>query len=144
MSGMISRDLFVARAEHAEWTKVDPSFLKNLPAKLGVAYGVRVYRVGQDEGLYVVWQHSMNHSDVLAYRTTFEYWDEVKAALSTAPQMTREGYVKNHGTTCPFCGSDDLEGGSVEIDNGGAYQGVRCLCCDEDWTDTYALTGYEV
>ncbi len=40
---------------------------------------------------------------------------------------------------CPVCDSDDIEGGSVEIDAGGATQEVSCKECDTEWTDIYKL-----
>jgi len=50
-------------------------------------------------------------------------------------------YVEQGGVSCPYCGSDQLEGGSVEIDGAFANQEVRCLVCRQDWTDEYKLVG---
>jgi len=50
-------------------------------------------------------------------------------------------YVRNGGVGCPFCGSDNLDGGSVEIDAGGASQFLACLDCGQSWDDQYALCG---
>lgn len=55
---------------------------------------------------------------------------------------TEEEYVAKAGTQCPSCGSDDMDGGEVNIDAGYASQEIRCLTCDAEWTDTYRLTGY--
>ena len=50
-------------------------------------------------------------------------------------------YVEQGGVNCPCCGSDQLDGGSVEIDGAFARQEVRCLDCRQDWTDEYRLVG---
>jgi hypothetical protein len=60
-------------------------------------------------------------------------------AIPTAEQIKQ--YLATRGVKCLFCLSSDIEGGSVEIDNGGAYQPINCLACDETWTDSYKLTG---
>lgn len=56
--------------------------------------------------------------------------------------MSQEEYVKKRGLQCPNCASDQLEGDSVEIDAGIAWQKVSCLDCDSSWTDCYDLTGF--
>ena len=45
---------------------------------------------------------------------------------------------------CPHCDSDDIEGGHVTIDSGGASQTVSCLKCDSAWVDDYQLIGYKM
>lgn len=50
-------------------------------------------------------------------------------------------YIKEFGAVCPVCGSDQIEGGSIDIDNGMAYQNCYCNDCQEEWTDEYSLTG---
>ena len=44
--------------------------------------------------------------------------------------------------TLPFCKSEDIEGHSLSVDAGTASQEVNCLACEEEWQDTYELTGY--
>jgi hypothetical protein len=70
---------------------------------------------------------------------------ENNMATTTQDQlpMTEAEYSGVGGNCCPFCRSENITGGSVEINNGGAYQTVGCDDCDKEWTDTYALTGYE-
>lgn len=51
-------------------------------------------------------------------------------------------YVEKGGCTCPFCGSDDIEGGPFNADAGYATQEVSCNECDRSWEDQYNLTGY--
>lgn len=56
--------------------------------------------------------------------------------------MTPAQYVAAGGGCCPYCRSTAIEGGSVAIDGPRASQSVWCLDCDEEWTDTYVLSGY--
>jgi hypothetical protein len=56
-------------------------------------------------------------------------------------QMTDVQY-RAHPTCCPVCGSDDIEGDSTSIDNGGCWQEVSCSNCASTWNDTYSLTGF--
>jgi transcription elongation factor Elf1 len=59
-------------------------------------------------------------------------------------QITKEQeakYLAEGGGICPFCHSQDITGGSVEIEGRVAYQDVSCNICDESWTDEYTLTG---
>ncbi len=50
-------------------------------------------------------------------------------------------YIDEGGVRCPYCGADQIEGGSVEIEEGTAQQKVGCLSCDRHWTDIYHLVG---
>lgn len=49
-------------------------------------------------------------------------------------------YIENHND-CPACGSDNVEGQSVDIDSYGAQQEVMCSACNAVWSDDYTLTG---
>ncbi|MDK9702476.1 MAG: hypothetical protein OEL20_05000 [Sulfuritalea sp.] len=70
--------------------------------------------------------------------------EEPGAAPSTADTypLTDAEYVRKGGGVCPSCGSDQIEGNSVNIDGPTADQRVSCLDCDADWTDFYRLAGY--
>jgi hypothetical protein len=58
--------------------------------------------------------------------------------------LTDEQYYLQHkGIRCPFCHSDELDGGSVTTNEGGAEQSISCLNCDSEWTDRYTLTGID-
>ena len=48
-------------------------------------------------------------------------------------------YIQAGGVKCPFCDSQDIEGGAVEIDFGRAYQKVTCKKCGKTWVDGYSL-----
>ena len=51
-------------------------------------------------------------------------------------------HVENEGSLCPFCLSDEIEGGSVTIDGRYATQEVACSACGGVWHSYYILTGY--
>jgi transcription elongation factor Elf1 len=51
----------------------------------------------------------------------------------------RRKYLKHKGVRCPYCGSEDIVGESVEIDGGTATQEVDCSACQREWQDVYAL-----
>lgn len=72
----------------------------------------------------------------LCYPIVFEESSHEEGSLSDAE------YVEKGGCTCPFCGSDDIEGGSTNVDAGYATQEVSCNECDRSWEDQYNLTGY--
>jgi len=48
-------------------------------------------------------------------------------------------YLEQHGLVCPFCGSWDIEGGSMDFDSGEIAQRISCHECNEQWTDVYKL-----
>lgn len=45
--------------------------------------------------------------------------------------------------SCPFCGSEDVEGDFVETDSSEAWQPVTCNNCGKGWNDLYKLVGFE-
>lgn len=56
--------------------------------------------------------------------------------------MTDGEYILHGGTHCPFCDSEDIEGGPVEVDAGCATQEIDCHTCGKSWNDQYKLVGY--
>jgi transposase-like protein len=62
--------------------------------------------------------------------------------LSMKP-MSQAAYVAAGGNLCPYCGSTDISGGSFTVDGPTAHQEVSCSECDEEWTDTYTLAGFQ-
>jgi len=48
-------------------------------------------------------------------------------------------YIKHGGNFGIFCNSPDIEGDSIEVDDGTAQQNITCLCCGATWTDNYKL-----
>lgn len=53
----------------------------------------------------------------------------------------RKEYLKNNGVKCPYCGSKDVEGGSIDVDSGRVSQDISCTTCGAEWMDHYTLTG---
>ena len=51
-----------------------------------------------------------------------------------------EEYIEEGGCTCLYCGSTNLDGGSIDIDAGLAWQPVYCNDCGSEWQDVYVLT----
>lgn len=54
-------------------------------------------------------------------------------------EKQKNTYIEAGGVCCPFCGSSDIEGQSVEVDAGRATQSMGCLACHREWTDQYVL-----
>jgi hypothetical protein len=48
-------------------------------------------------------------------------------------------YLQHGGIHCPDCLNHDIEGGSVEIEHGTAWQDCTCNACGLRWTDGYQL-----
>jgi len=55
----------------------------------------------------------------------------------------RNAYLKDTKGCCPFCKSNDIVGGPVEIGKNSAFQSVSCTDCGRDWQDIYTLTGVQ-
>lgn len=57
-------------------------------------------------------------------------------------QLTKEEvrkYIQSDGVSCPYCGSSDIAGGSIETDENRAYQKITCNACGAYWSDGYTL-----
>lgn len=65
------------------------------------------------------------------------------AKKPSKPPMTNRGYVRVHGTKCPFCRSEDIVGDDINVDGGQATQEMSCNECDAEWEDVYRLIGYQ-
>jgi hypothetical protein len=48
-------------------------------------------------------------------------------------------YLEQGGIACPFCGSWDIDGGSMNFESGEIAQRISCHECNERWTDVYRL-----
>lgn len=57
--------------------------------------------------------------------------------------MSPEEYVAYGGQRCPFCGSDNISGGSFDVYQGGLAQEVGCDVCGKEWFDSYELKGWK-
>ena len=54
-------------------------------------------------------------------------------------EKSMEDYIEKGGVGCLFCGSDNIEGGFIEIDVGRALQKIGCNECSAEWQDVYKL-----
>jgi len=55
----------------------------------------------------------------------------------------RDGeYVEAGGGVCPNCGSDQIEGDSVNFEGASMSQKIGCNECGAEWWDIYQLIGY--
>lgn len=57
--------------------------------------------------------------------------------------MTKEEYVSGKGLLCPFCGSESIQGGFIQVEAGVALQEMGCARCENRWQDIYRLVGFE-
>jgi hypothetical protein len=71
-----------------------------------------------------------------------------KQAMHEAAAILRGEPAKAPGSVdtsvCPKCGSFEIEGEAVEIENSYADQSVSCVVCDASWIDTYTATSREI
>ena len=45
-------------------------------------------------------------------------------------------------TCCPNCQSEDVVGGSIEVDDGCCCQAMTCENCDATWENVYAFSSH--
>ena len=67
---------------------------------------------------------------------------ENKMKLPTKEKLKK--YIKNLGTNCPVCGSDQIEGGNFDHESGQVWQKMSCNECEGIWTDVYFLKKVEI
>jgi hypothetical protein len=53
--------------------------------------------------------------------------------------IDKASYIKGKGLMCPFCKSQSIEGGFIEVQAGEAYQEMGCAECQKKWQDVYRL-----
>lgn len=56
--------------------------------------------------------------------------------------MPTELFVKHGGARCPVCGSDDVEGDTVQADGANAWDESRCNHCGSTWNTGYTVNCY--
>lgn len=56
---------------------------------------------------------------------------------------TEQEYLADN-THCPNCDSNQIEGGSFEVDRHGVWQDITCNNCETTWTDHYKLSGVSI
>lgn len=69
----------------------------------------------------------------------------VPAWSASQGPMTDEQYLAYpEPNCCPCCGSDEIEGESIEIDGREALQDCSCSECGAEWEDRYQLARYNL
>ena len=58
-------------------------------------------------------------------------------------EQREKDYMARGGLYCPFCNSDNIDGGHFQADNLEAWRTVVCGDCGEEWTELFDLVGIE-
>ncbi len=53
-------------------------------------------------------------------------------------------YLDKHGSVCPICRCDAIEGGQFQSDSSTVWQSVNCIECGAEWDDIYYLREVEI
>jgi len=53
--------------------------------------------------------------------------------------IDKDTYIKAKGLRCPFCESESIEGGFIQVEAGEAFQDMSCSQCEGKWQDVYRL-----
>jgi len=61
----------------------------------------------------------------------------------TLTDEQKRKYLNGGYGKCPFCGSDAIEGGFIEVDGDSCWQPVTCTDCGKRWNDIYRLADVE-
>lgn len=57
--------------------------------------------------------------------------------------MTIKEYCALEEPRCSYCYSDEIVGGSIQIDGNIAWQPITCVDCGKKWNDIYTIAAYE-
>lgn len=105
---------------------------------INVSHGQALELVAVDRG-FVNWH---------AYAAALRKGTPVAAVPEWNPShgpMSDEQYLAYpEPNCCPCCGSDEIEGDSVEIDGREALQECSCSECGAEWEDHYQLSRYNL
>lgn len=67
--------------------------------------------------------------------------EEIKREPMLLDQEKINEYVRGGGSACPYCGSRDMESGSMEADGDYCWCVTDCNNCHARWQDSYRLVG---
>jgi transposase-like protein len=48
-------------------------------------------------------------------------------------------YITHDGAFCPYCESNQISGGSIDVEGAAAWQEITCNDCGKAWTDEFKL-----
>ena len=66
-----------------------------------------------------------------------------KISFDEVSLMKEEEFVARNGGVCRHCHSDDVEPGSLLMEDGYVSRELTCNICNETTTEQYTLAGYE-
>ena len=69
--------------------------------------------------------------------------NNTKEKKAEIPKFNKEEYLKEGGSICPYCGSNNITASRLQADVDYAWGTVTCEDCGEIWTDHYTLTDVE-
>jgi len=52
-------------------------------------------------------------------------------------------YVNRGGNHCPYCNSENISGGTFQMDDAGGWREASCLNCGAEWQDVFKLIGID-
>lgn len=81
---------------------------------------------------------------VVSHGAAQALFDEARLLNGQSPIASQRKHVESAGLYCPQCGSQDISGEGVEVDEEGATQEVTCSACGAAWDDHFRLIGYEL
>jgi len=58
----------------------------------------------------------------------------------TTDQFEKQ-YLKDGGSRCPVCGSEDITGAAMDVEGEYHIQEMGCSVCDASWNDVFKLVG---
>lgn len=91
---------------------------------LGSALSALYYLLGAEDFEQAIEDELTSRGEKIAYRQSWEY-----------------RYVHDGDTGCPYCGSQDVDYDTIEVEGLSAYQRASCGGCNAVWADSYLLTG---
>ena len=53
--------------------------------------------------------------------------------------IDKKAYIRSKGLVCPFCKTESVQGGFIQVEAGKAFQEMNCLECENRWQDVYQL-----
>ena len=57
--------------------------------------------------------------------------------------MSTQQYAIKDGVRCPWCKSNEIEGGQFDVQEGVAFQPIHCHGCLREYTDVYRLVAFQ-
>ena len=88
-------------------------------------------------------KEDVTFEESIAIAVAAEQSRDVDRVEMLIPKSDAEHVNAKDANGCPICGSDQVEGGHVDINSTEAWQGVSCLDCGYEFNEVYTLAMYE-